>query len=244
MIRNVARSIMGFWRNEMSTVRTLWHRRIYVGPGLEKEIVRKFHRFYYDQQLFDGTWYKTFWLGVLTKKCPLDLWIYQEIIFEIKPDIIIECGTSTGGSALFLACMCDLINNGKVISIDIERKEGRPKHRRINYLLGSSISREIVDEVGNMVGHRDKVMVVLDSDHSKDHVLRELRMYKNFVTKGSFLIVEDTNINGHPVAKEFGLGPWEAVEEFLRENKSFVADRSREKFFLTFNPKGYLKKLE
>jgi len=178
----------------------------------------------------------------LTRKCPLDLWIYQEIIFEVKPDVMIECGTANGGSALFLASMCDLVNNGKVITIDIEDKEGRPTHKRIKYLLGSSTSIEVVEQVRKLISDKDKVMVILDSDHSKGHVLSELKIYSKFVTKGSYIIVEDTNINGHPVFSDFGPGPMEAVEEFLKENKDFSVDRSREKFYLTFNPKGFLQK--
>jgi cephalosporin hydroxylase len=180
--------------------------------------------------MFGGTWADTYWLGVPVLKCPLDLWIYQEIIFEVKPDVIIECGTFRGGSALFLAHMCDLVNNGRIISIDIEYREDRPKHERITYLIGSSTSEEIVRKVKSLIRDRDKVMVILDSDHHKEHVLKELKIYSKFVTKGSYLIVEDTNINGHPVVPDFGPGPLEAVEEFLKENKNFVADRTKEKF--------------
>ena len=85
-------------------------------------------------------------------------------------------------------------------------------------------------------------MVVLDSDHHRDHVLAELRTYSALVTPGSYLIVEDTNINGHPVRPEFGPGPMEAVDEFLRESPDFAIDPEREKFFLTFNPRGFLRR--
>jgi cephalosporin hydroxylase len=230
--------------NEVKILRNLIHYRIYISPKQEKSIVSQFHKLYYDAHIFGKTWCNTFWLGIPTLKCPLDLWIYQEIIFEVKPDVIIECGTAHGGSALFLASVCDLVGNGKVITIDIEDKKGRPKHNRIKYLLGSSTSKEIVRKVRSLVKNGDKVMVVLDSDHHKEHVLNELRIYSNFVTKGSYIIVEDTNINGHPVYPEFGPGPMEAVEEFLREkNKDFVVDKTKEKFYLTFNPKGYLKRI-
>ncbi|MBW2060385.1 MAG: class I SAM-dependent methyltransferase [Deltaproteobacteria bacterium] len=206
-------------------------------------IIDQFHRLYYDAGKLRKTWVDTFWLGVPILKCPLDLWIYQEIIFEKRPDVIIESGTASGGSALFLASMCDLVNNGKVITIDIEDRKDRPQHERIVYLLGSSISKEIVSQVKGLISDKDKVMVILDSDHHKEHVLNEIRIYHKLLTKGNYLIVEDTNINNHPVYPEFGPGPMEAVEEFLKENREFVADKNREKFYLTFNPKGYLIKI-
>jgi cephalosporin hydroxylase len=209
----------------------------------QESIVRDFHRLYYHSK--EETWRNTSWLGIPALKCPLDLWIFQEIIHDLKPDIIIECGTAWGGSALFLASICDLINNGKVITIDIDatRVEGRPKHERIKYLLGSSTSEEIVEEIRNLIRDDHRVMVILDSDHSMEHVLNELRIYSKLVTKGSYLIVEDTHVNGHPLFPDYGPGPMEAVDEFLKENEDFVVDREKEKFLLTFNPKGYLKKI-
>lgn len=236
----------GFFRllkNEINILRNFLYHRIYISSKQEKNIVDEFHKLYYESHIFGKTWGDTFWLGIPTQKCPLDLWIYQEIIFEVKPDIIIECGTAKGGSALFLASMCDLVKRGRVITIDIEDIEGRPKHERITYLLGSSTSPQTVEQVKNMIESGVNIMVILDSDHSKHHVLNEMRIYGEFVTKGSYLIVEDTNIN-HPVPSELELGPMEAVEEFLRENECFVVDRSKEKFFMTFNPSGYLIKVK
>lgn len=204
----------------------------------------KFHRLYYDTK--DQTWFDTYWLGVSTLKCPLDLWVYQEILCEVRPDVIIETGTAYGGSALFLASMCDLLRNGRVVTIDIAPTMGhgpeRPTHPRITYLTGSSTSPESIDRVKNLLSGNETIMVILDSDHSRDHVLEEMRIYGQFVSEGSYLIVEDTNVNGHPVLPSFGPGPMEAVECFLEETDGFFADRSREKFFLTFNPKGYLKR--
>lgn len=228
----------------MKILRNLIYHRVYIAPKLEKSIVDQFHKLYYDSHIFGKTWGNTFWMGIPIRKCPFDLWIYQEIIFKLKPDIIIECGTLYGGSVLFLASMCDLVDNGKVITIDIEDKEGRPKHKRIKYLLGSSTSEKIVKQVRKLISDKDKIMVILDSDHHKEHVLNELRIYSEFVTKGSYIIVEDTNINDHPVLPTFGPGPMEAVGEFLKENKEFIVDRSKEKFYLTFNPKGYLRKIK
>ena len=224
-------------------LRWLIYQRIYVNPKLKKHMVDQFHKIYYDSFVFGGTWGRTFWLGIPTQKLPMDLWIYQEIIYETKPDVIIETGTDSGGSALFLASLCDLVHNGRVVSVDIAHKQGRPQHPRIQYLLGSSTSKDIEESVKGSVNGAGRVMVILDSDHHKDHVLRELEIYGRLVTTGSYLIVEDTNVNGHPVFPEHGPGPMEAVEAFLSQNGSFVVDKEREKFYLTFNPKGYLKKI-
>ena len=210
-------------------------------PKVKKVITDEFHKLYYNSSA--RTWTKTFWLNAAAEKCPLDLWVYQEIIFELKPDIIIETGTCKGGSALFLASICDLVNNGKIITIDIKDAGDRPKHERITYLLGSSTSREIIEKVKSMILNKKKVMVILDSDHTGQHVLDELRIYSKFITKGSYIIVEDTNSNGHPVTPNFGPGPFESVEEFLKEDKNFIIDKTREKFYLTFNPDGYLKRI-
>lgn len=204
-----------------------------------KNLVKNFNKFYYNSLV----WRQTYWLGTPIKKCPLDLWVYSEILHEVKPEIIIESGSFEGGSALFLANVCDAIGKGKIISIDIAKKL-RPKHKRITYLIGSSVSEKIVDKIKTMIKGKDKVLVILDSDHSKSHVLKELEIYSQLVTKGSYLIVEDTNINGHPVFPGFGPGPMEAVEEFLTKNKDFSIDRKREKFYLTFNPKGFLRKVK
>ncbi len=208
----------------------------------QKRIVDDFHKLYYHPS--GRTWSNTYWLGVPCQKCPLDLWIYQEIIFDVRPDIMIECGTASGGSACFLASLCDLVNNGRVITIDIEDQPDRPQHERITYLSGSSVSEEIVRQVKQFISDRDKVVVLLDSNHTKEHVLQELRIYSKLVTLGSYIIVEDTNINGHPVHLRSGPGPMEAVEAFLEENEGFAIDSTKEKFYLTFNPNGYLKRIK
>lgn len=161
--------------------------------------------------------------------------MYQEIIFEAKPDIIIETGTYKGGTSLFLANICDLTGKGRVITVDIEKHEV-PKHDRITYLIGDSKSKEIEDKVKGLIRPNDVVMAILDSAHDRGHVLQEMRMYGKMVTEGSYLIVEDTNLKG-------GSQALHAVHDFLLENKDFVIDKSREKFLLTFNPEGWLRKV-
>ena len=216
--------------------------RLYISSKKEKSIVDDFHKLYYDANLFGKTWRETFWMGARVAKCPLDLWIYQEIIHAGRPDVIVECGTLYGGSAGYMASLLDLVDHGRIITIDVREREGRPVHERITYLTGSSTSDEIVEEVRSLIQDGEQVMGILDSDHRRDHVLDELRIYKDIVTQGQYLIVEDTNLNGHPVAPEFGPGPMEAVEAFLAENDEFEVDEGMQKFYLTFNPNGYLKK--
>ena len=142
-------------------------------------------------------------MGVDAWKCPLDLWIYQEILHELRPALIIECGTAHGGSAGFLASICDLVGTGEIITIDIEAKPGRPVHPRITYVLGSSTDPEVVATVRARVPTTGNVLVILDSDHSAPHVERELSVYAPMVTVGSYVIVEDTNVNNHPCPPGF-----------------------------------------
>jgi cephalosporin hydroxylase len=203
---------------------------------LNFNFINKFHKHYYNSNV----WKNTYWLGVETQKYPQDLWIYQEIIFDIKPDLIIETGTLYGGSALYLASVCDLVGKGNILSIDIEYREDRPKHNRITYLLGDSTSVEIFKLVKEYTLNLPVIMVILDSDHSREHVLDEMNLYSKLVTIGSFLIVEDTNINGHPVFPKHGPGPMEAAKEFLKINKDFLIAKDKEKFFISANPSGYL----
>jgi cephalosporin hydroxylase len=208
--------------------------------GHVRATVDAFHRLYYDD--LDQTWTQTHWLGAPALKCPLDLWIYQELLTAIRPDLLIETGTAAGGSALFLASCMDMLGNGRVVTIDIDDTPARPHHDRITYLHGSSVDPEIVDRVRVLAADAGSLMVVLDSNHRCEHVLAELHAYSRLVTPGSYLVVEDTNVNGHPVLPTFGPGPYEAVEMFLAEGAPFARDRSCERFFMTFNPGGYLRR--
>jgi cephalosporin hydroxylase len=189
------------------------------------------------------TWGDTSWLGVQLEKYPTDLFIYQEIIYETKPDVMIEAGTLKGGSAYFFASLFDLLGNGRVITMDIVDHPEKPKHPRIEYLLMSSVSDEAVRRIKSEIKPGDRVMVSLDSNHTADHVFKELQLYSPMVTKGCYLVVEDTNINGHPVYSSFGPGPMEAVQRFLAGNRDFEADHSKEKFLLTVSPGGYLRRV-
>jgi len=204
-------------------------------------VIEAFHQLYYDGLPGDGQIYhRTSWLGVPCLKCPLDLWIYQELLWELRPDVVIETGTHLGGSALFMASVLDAIGHGHVVTIDVVAAQ-RPNHRRIHYVHGSSTDEALVDRLAaDWPGRR---LVVLDSDHQEAHVASELALFAPLVTVGSYLVVEDTNINGHPAYPTFGAGPSEAVDAFLRTTDAFDIDRSREKFLMTFNPRGYLRRV-
>lgn len=204
------------------------------------DLVEKFHeKFYYSKP-----WAETSWMGTRILKNPADMWVYQEIIFETKPEVIIETGTFNGGSALFFASMFDILGNGEVITIDVQKMENMPEHKRITYLLGSSYSTEIVKKVESLIKDKNRIMVILDSDHSRDCVFNELNIYHKYVTPGCYLVVEDTNLNGHPVYAGHGVGPgpMEALNDYLKTHNDFEIDRTREKFLITFNPKGFLRK--
>lgn len=208
----------------------------------ERSVIDDFHNlFYYGPEGEEHLYTRTYWMNVPCLKCPFDLWIYQEIIAEIQPDLIMETGTYSGGSALFMAHMLDIVGKGQIITIDIEEKP-RPRHPRITYVKGSSGDIDLVQSILS-ARSAEKRMVVLDSDHTKSHVLKELEIFAPFVSVGGYLIVEDTNINGHPTFPSFGEGPYEAVKEFLETNRNFVVDDSREKFLMTFNPQGFLRRI-
>ena len=110
-------------------------------------------------------------------------------------------------------------------------------------ITGSSTDPQVTSHIAQEVAHK-KVLVTLDSLHTRDHVLKEIEIYSKFVTPGSYLVVQDTNLNGNPVMPDFGPGPKEAVQQFLLTNHDFVADRAREKFMLTFYPGGWLKRVK
>jgi cephalosporin hydroxylase len=219
-------------------------RDVITSPETEEEVVKEFHKLYYYDTESGDTWRSTYWMGTEILKCPTDLFVYQEIIYDVQPDIIVEAGTHKGGSALYLSDVCDIIGDTQIITIDITTHEDRPKKDNINYITGSSTDEDVVDEVASYIDDSDKVLVILDSDHSKEHVLEEMNIYSEFVTEGSYLIVEDTNLSGNPVAPNYGPGPMEAVEEFMIEDNNFEVDDRREKFYMTFNPGGFLKKSE
>ncbi len=208
--------------------------------------VDAFHKlFYYDGPDGVPVWATTTWLGVKCEKNPLDAWVCQEIFFETKPELIIETGVRFGGSILYWASLCVATGVGRVVGIDITMKDVHPtvpKHPRVKLITGASTSPSVVGMVRKLAKGK-RTMVVLDSDHTREHVLAELKAYGPLVTPGCYLVCEDGNVNGHPVRPDYGPGPGEALESFLSESSGWEVDRSREKLLMTFNPGGYLKRV-
>ena len=174
------------------------------------------------------------WLGVSVIKKPSDLFIYQEIIWETRPQFLVETGSKYGGSALFFASVFDMLGEGQIVSVDIDDTAARTvSHPRVTFIVGSSVSDEVIGKVRQAVGAKT-CMVSLDSDHSAPHVLREMELYSDLVSPGNYLVVEDTGIRGN--------GPANAVREFLRSRTDLKRDPSREKFMVTSCRGGFLRK--
>lgn len=191
--------------------------------------------------------FKSTYFGIPTIKSPLDFWIYMEIIHEIRPDVIIEIGNFKGGHALALAHALDNIGNGRIIGIDINHDDVSSvvkKHLRVQLMTGDACKS--FPKVKSSIKEGEKVLIIEDSSHTYENTLDVLRTYNSLVTKGSYFIVEDGIINhGVDFPHEFKSGgPYEAIETFMKENDSFIIDRSKERFIITWNPKGYLKKIK
>jgi cephalosporin hydroxylase len=196
------------------------------------------------------------WLGRPIIQFPQDIIALQEIIWDTRPDLIVETGVARGGSLIFYASMLELLGGqGFVVGIDIDiRKPNRieieqhPLSRRITMIQGSSVDEEIFREVARHSEGRHSVMVILDSNHTHEHVLRELELYSTLVTLGCYLVVFDTVIEEMPEDffpdRPWGRGdnPKTAVREFLQKNDRFeVAQEIEDKLQITVAPGGYLR---
>lgn len=185
------------------------------------------------------------WLGYTIQKSPMDMFLFHQILYDCRPDILVETGTWHGASALFYATTMDALNHGLVITIDNWEFAARPKHPRIFYIAKSSVDEETVKIVQSWTCQVPRVMVTLDSDHNGDHVYKELDAYAPMVTLGQYLVVEDSNINGHPIRPNWGPtgGPWEAVHDWLPSHPEFVIDKNIQPIY-TNNPEGWLRRVK
>lgn len=183
------------------------------------------------------------WLGNPIWQNVLDLWTIQETIAEVRPSLLIECGTNRGGSALFYAHLFDLMGSGSVLTIDIEDLSG-PKHPRVTFLLGSSTDEAVLSAVRAAVENSaGPVMVILDSDHTESHVAKELECYAPLVSSGSFILVQDGLIDLLPMMQSARPGPLPAIVKFLDTHSDFEVDTSRnERFLITHHPQGWLRR--
>ena len=173
----------------------------------------------------------------------LDLWTIQETISEIRPALLIETGTHRGGSALFYAQLMDVLDPGRVITIDIV-DDNELDHPRVSFMHGSSIAPEIVERVRDAAAAAEgPVMVILDGNHDRDHVARELELYAPLVTPGSLLLSQDGIIDRFWYFRDTRPGPLGANREFLERHPEFEHDRERnERYLLTQHPVGWMRR--
>jgi cephalosporin hydroxylase len=188
-------------------------------------------------------WRQTQWLGRRLPKVPGDLFAYQEVLDRVRPDWVIETGTGGGGRAWYLASICDLLGHGQVVTIDKDVVADRPEHPRITYITGVTHEWDTVKEVIDLVGEAPKAVVILGSRGTSAKMSAEFHEYERFVPRDSYLIMEDTIVGGHPVWGNFGVGPYEAVKGITETRGDFVSDQTLERYGLTFNPTGYLKRI-
>lgn len=218
--------------------------------------VRQLARRLFDRSCEFKHSYNFKWLGRPVIQYPADMMALQEIIWAVKPGVILETGIAHGGSLIFSASMLELIGGtGRVIGVDIEIRphnraaiEQHPLAKRITMIEGSSVDEAVAARVKTLCGNAGPVLVILDSNHTHEHVLRELEFYSPLVGRGSYLVVFDTVIEDMP-AGAFPDRPWSpgnspktAVREFLARNRRFVVDKEVEnKLLLSVAPEGYLK---
>jgi len=195
------------------------------------------------------------WLGRPIIQFPQDMVAVQELIWKIKPDFIIESGIARGGSLIFYASILELLNHGKIIGIDIDiRKHNRIEienhtlFKRIKLIEGSSIDDSVIHKIKKIIKDKKKIMILLDSHHTEQHVLEELEKYSPFVRSGSYVVVFDTIIEDmkkhHSKNRPWNHGnnPKTAVSKFLKKNKRFKIDKEiQKKLLITSCPDGYLK---
>ena len=203
--------------------------------------------------------YNFSWMGRPIIQYPQDMIAMQEIIWDIKPDLIIETGIAHGGSLIYYASLLELVGAGEVLGIDIDIREHNRKEiekhqmfKRIKMISGSSINKDTIEKVKAHAEGKKKILVILDSNHTHDHVLKELELYSPFVSLSSYIVVFDTIVEDLPEGyfsqqRPWGIGnnPKTAVSEFLQKNNQFIIDESIDnKLLISVGPSGYLKRIK
>lgn len=200
--------------------------------------------------------YEPTWLGIPIIQYPNDIVQMQELIWKLRPDVIVETGVAHGGSAILYASILELLGKGKVIGVDIEiRKHNRlainshPMSQRIEMVEGSSTARETVDDVRSRISTNDKVLVTLDSNHSYEHVISEMEIYKKFIVPGGYMVVMDgvqEMLHDTPSGKQEWKSdnPLAAIRVFLSEHPDWEEDPYYVRTRITCNPCGFLRRKE
>lgn len=198
------------------------------------------------------------WLGRPMIQLPMDAMAMQELIWTVKPDLVIETGVAHGGSVVLSASMLELLGQGEVLGVDIEIRahnrqaiESHPLAHRIRLIEGSSVAPEVVAQVRAAAAGKQRVLVFLDSNHTHDHVLAELNAYADLVSVGSYCVVFDTFVEDMPEDYVWTDRPWgkgdnpkTAVWEYLRSHPEFLIDKSIEdKLLVTSAPDGFLRRV-
>lgn len=226
----------------------MWRRKVWslVGKWLDPQIIKLFHIIYYNNA---NSWRKNTYLGYTLLQCPFDLYNYQELVAKLRPSFILQTGIFGGGSILYFANLLDLIGaepSAIVIGVDIvlSPEAKTLSHPRIHLIEGSSTDIKTVEKIKAILPRSEGGLVSLDSNHTKKHVANELNIYRDFVSVGSYLVAEDTSINGHPIARNWGDGPFEAVEDFLKEDDRFVRDdKLWQRNLFSIHQYGWLKRI-
>lgn len=198
--------------------------------------------------------YEPAWLGIPIIQLPGDIVAMQELIWRVRPDLIIECGVAHGGSAIFYASICELVGKGHVIGVDVEIRqynrvaiENHPMTKRIDLVEGSSTDPAIFDHVARRARTARTVLVVLDSNHTRDHVLQELALYHRLVTPGSYLVAMD-GAAAHTWDVPRGDAKWRddhplaAIRQFLADHPEFSIDPHYGRHLITSNPDAFLRR--
>jgi cephalosporin hydroxylase len=214
--------------------------RLWAWKLLRRYVARRFHE---GLVIETKNFSRTTWLGQPIWQNVLDLWTIQEAIAQVKPALLIEIGTNRGGSALFYAQLMDLMGTGAVVTIDIVKLH-ELDHPRIEFLIGSSLDEDVIHQVEERVrGAEGPVMVILDGDHSQDHVARELEIYAPMVTPGSLLLSQDGVIDDLWMFADSRPGPLPSNRDYLSRHPEFEYDRAlNEQFILTHHPLGWMRR--